>query len=141
VPCQVEFAVRLDLQKMSGLGEAIAFPDRRIGADSRQRRFLSRLALSWSRLLPHMSWTALPNAAYVALWALISDRRSRDSSRSWCRGSVARAAAAADEAMTALPEWKSKTRRLILDMVNSPLFKPAVPNDFPMVCILAQTAT
>lgn len=38
---QVELAARLDLHKISGLGQAIGFPDRRIGADDQQRQFLS----------------------------------------------------------------------------------------------------
>ncbi|WP_189502181.1 hypothetical protein [Mesorhizobium sp. M00.F.Ca.ET.216.01.1.1] len=62
-----------------------------------------------------------PNAAYAALCALISARSSLDGSRSRRGGSVAKAVAATVEAMKALPEWKSKVRRLILDVVNSPL--------------------
>jgi hypothetical protein len=37
---QVELAARLDLQKISGLGQAIAFADHRVGADSQQCPFL-----------------------------------------------------------------------------------------------------
>lgn len=37
---KVEFAAPFDLQQISGLGQAIAFPDRKIGADGQQRPFL-----------------------------------------------------------------------------------------------------
>jgi hypothetical protein len=39
---------------------------------------------------------------------------------------VARAVAATVEATAALPEWKSKARRLILDVANSPIASMAI---------------
>lgn len=38
--CEVEFAAHLDLQKISGLGQAIPFPNRSIVADGEQRPLL-----------------------------------------------------------------------------------------------------
>lgn len=62
------------------------------------------LALSWSRLLPPMSWTALINSAYAVLCASINARSSMDGSWSRLGSSAARAAAVTVDATTALLE-------------------------------------
>lgn len=75
---------------------------------------------------PPVSRRALPNAAYAVLCASISARSLLDGSGSRPCGSVQRADAATVEATTALPEWRSKARRLMLDVANSPFASRAI---------------
>lgn len=77
-----------------------------------------RPALMWSRLRLPLSWTALANDMYAVLCGSISPCTSLGGCRSPLSGFVPRAFAATVEAATAQPEWKSKARRLILDVVT-----------------------
>ncbi|CAH2394140.1 hypothetical protein MES4922_10053 [Mesorhizobium ventifaucium] len=63
----------------------------------------------------------MPNAAYSTLCASISSHNSLDGTKSCRLRSEASAVAATVDETTALLEWTSTARRLIFDVVATPL--------------------